>query len=553
MQRIVSASTAIDGVAHVEKKMSDDTDDPTFLNPAEKAHRDRMSRQFDGGWGGYAGTNMPGTNESCGYVDDALRDLTVAAPEAAAAIHEGTAATGAPVELLLASFLGLAFGASAGGADVASPRGRKQPLAIAIKGVGHSGVGKTPAWLWFLGIMEDIEDRYQIQFEERVTQHKTDNESYKAKYAREKKRYTNAEKRGVSEATAQAEMDRVIASAPVKPVLRQSLIKDATRLPFVAALAAAPFVFVGSSEGDPILSGEMMKNLAVHCSALDGEGTGASRADGNVRRALSPRPVYCIFTQPPSFEKFAFDPKKKARDSGYLARNLIFTVKTHSQKGAYLGDSVSDLATKQLLDRAIELIAEAWEVFEGRLPRVTLVLSEEAKASWNQIDDFFQTGRSPGGRFEAVSEYAAKAPLLVLRVAAAVTRLCSTETTVGIHYVQFAYAVVMASLEEYMALFSPENCQRRVAAALWKSIEPYKALGMRFLAKNFFLKMKDPMHRNKDSLEMAIRFLIKEHKISLTLHKGVVYINTDPFAPISPHETYWTELALFAHNKGATY
>ncbi len=533
--------------------MTNETEDQPFLNPAEKAHHDRMARMWGGAWGGYAGTSMPNSNEPSGLVEDAIRELAVAAPEAAAAIHEGTAATGAPVELLLASFLGLAFVASTGGADVASPRGRKQPLAIAIKGVGHSGVGKTPAWLWFLGIMEDIEDRYQIQFEEQVTQYKTDNERYKARYAKELRRYNQSEKRGVSEETAQAELDRVSASAPVKPVLRRSLIKDATRLPFVGALAAAPFVFVGSSEGDPILSGETMRHLAVHCSALDGEGTGASRADSDVRRALSPRTVYCIFTQPGSFEKFAFDPKKNAKGSGYLARNLFFIVNELSQKGAFLGGSVSDLATKQLLDRALELIAEAWEVFEGRLPRVTLVLSEEAKARWNQIDDYFQAGRSPGGRLEEVSEYAAKAPLLVLRVAAAVTRLCSTETTVGIHYVQFAYAVVMASLEEYMALFSPENCQRRVAAALWKSIEPYKALGMRFLAKNFFLKMKDPMHRNKDSLEMAIRFLIKEHKISLTLHKGVVYINTDPFAPISPHETYWTELALFAHNKGATY
>lgn len=526
------------------------SDDNLFLNPIEKAFRDRIARMFDNGWGGYPGTSMPNTNESTGSVDDALRDLVLAAPEAAAAIQEGAMATGAPVELLLASFLGLAFAASAGGADVASPRGRKQPLAIAIKGVGPSGVGKTPAWLWFLGTMEDLENCNQIQFEHQLAQYKKDYEAYKSVAAKEKHRHKHSEKRGVSDEDALSELNRVIAGAPVKPVLRRSLIKDATRLAFLKALAEAPFVFVGSSEGDPILSGETMRNLATHCSALDGEGIGASRMDGDVRRALTPRPVYCIFTQPTFFEKFAFDPKKKAKDGGYLARNLIFAVKAHSQKGVYLGDSVSDLATKQLLDRATKLIAEAWEVFEGRRPRVTLILSEDAKARWNQIDDYFLDGRSPGGRFESVSEYAAKAPLLVLRVAGAVTRICSTETTVGVHYVQFAYAVVMASLEEYMALFSPENCQRRVAAALWKSIEPYKSLGMRFLSKNFFLKMKDPLHRNKDSLEMAIRFLIKENKISLTEHKGVLYINIDPFAPISRHEVFWTEMMLLTHSKG---
>lgn len=550
MRRIVSASAAIDGVARVEKKMSDDTDDPTFLNPAEKAHRDRMSRQFDGGWGGYAGTNMPGTNESCGYVDDALRDLTVAAPEAAAAIQEGTAATGAPVELLLASFIGLAFAASTGGADVASPRGRKQPLAIAIQGVGHSGVGKTPGWLWFLGVLEDIEDRHLVRFEEQSAKYKSDSAEYKVKYSKANMQYKQSDKRGVSEATALAELQQVIASAPVKPVMRRSLIKDVTRLPFLKALADAPFVFVGSSEGDPILSGETMKYLAVHCSALDGEGTGASRSDGDVRRALCPRAVHCIFSQPVPFEKFAFDPKKKAKDVGYLARNLIFIVKAHSQKGPYLGSAVSDLATKQLLARAELLINEAWEVFDGRLPRVTLELSGDAVVLWNQIDEYFLVGRSPGGRFEDVSEYAAKAALLVLRVAAATARLCSAETTVGYHFVGFAFAVVMASLEEYMALFSPENSQRRIAAALWKSIEHYKSLGRRFLAKTFFLKMKNPIHRNKDALNSAISYLIRKNKISLVMHKGTLYINTDPFAPISPHETYWTEMALLLDSKG---
>lgn len=462
-------------------------------------------------------------------------------PEGLKAIYESMSSTGAPFPLILGAMIGALSVAASGRGDIVTSGGRKIPLSVQVLGIGPSGIGKTPAYNWFFSGLSKLEADWVKEFPIATCSYKGRIGVIDIEIAGLSRKLHRALKDGSDDSKVKSDLEKAIANKPLPPTLRRINAKNATWPAMAKLVGQAPVICVGASEGETVISAPTLRNLGNYCALWDGEFSGLDRSEGSVVPAADPRVVIVLFMQPEIFEQFSTDPRLNARAIGFMARCLIFSAEydaSRSQKNRGSGDRAE---TNKILARMNKLITESWEIREAGGSRLAMSLTRDAEDRWEKIEKEFKEKAQTGGRLESVWEYAAKAPFNVLRIAGLMSLVFREESPIDVGFIEFAYEVVKGSTEEYLSIYSPEACQKRLGEKLAAYLEEQDGRGRRIIAKNYVLKHGAECLRKVDPLDDAIQYLKRLGRVSVEKKANTYFLVYEPARGNRHNDIWWSE------------
>ncbi|MCB1034095.1 MAG: DUF3987 domain-containing protein, partial [Acidobacteria bacterium] len=363
-----------------------------------------------------AATNCDSDEEPLSLSSDRETPFPLAAfpPTLRAAAEAIRELTRAPLALCAQSVLAVAGLAAQSCADVELPTRQTSTLSLFLLSVAQSGERKTSVDRWATQPLEAEERRQAEEYQDSLSQHEQELESWKADAAEIRKGERNRE--------ARRQALKELGPQPEPPKPPGLLVTIGTIEGILSMLEHRGSVGLFSDEGGGFLAGYAMdrendrrtRTAAILSSLWDGKAVREERRGGSLRLGSGKRAAMHLLVQPVVAEKVLRD--EGLEGQGLLSRFLV--VEPESTIGKRLWREPSPTA-RESLEPYNERVAEILQRSSGE--RVTLRLSEGARAEWIALHDEIEPELGPGGTLEGVRSFAAKACEHAARLAAVLT------------------------------------------------------------------------------------------------------------------------------------
>ncbi|MCC1497941.1 YfjI family protein [Alcanivorax sp. 1008] len=417
--------------------------------------------------------------------------------------------------------------------DVQIPQSTQVSItSLYLTAVAKSGEGKTPVEKLFLKAIRDFDDAHYEEYEKQMAQYKRKYKSWnkkKNKLDRDVEKLVDA---GKDETEAEEKYQDHLLLEPVKPKKVQLLHEDISPAAMLAALDEYPIGGLVSGEAAMILDGRAFEAFAHFNDLWSGSGVKYERAGKRIR--LSGVTLTNSFMiQPTLFEPQTDKRKQKIRDSGYWARNLIFSPDSTQGTRLSRNKSTSTSKIKRFNKRISELLEEMKvAASDPNFKKRILKFSPQAQEQWLEISDQIEMQKGPGGYFERATDHAAKLPEIIARLAALIHYFEGFQGEISTDTLYVAVEICKECSDDFMQLFVKPPEEFADAELLEKRFEEYRERGWRYVERTFARR------RCPNPLRQGGRFFIALDRLYLDgfarpryTDKGVEVIDLCPGQP----------------------
>lgn len=329
--------------------------------------------------------------------------------------------------------------------------GRVSPLSEFFLTLGESGERKSAADGWALAEIRNYQHKL-------TTESAAENERFQIALNIYESSYKSIlhDKKLTSE-QKQSKMERLIKpAAPKTPMLIVSEpSSEAIQRQLIVGL---PSVGLFNDEGGQFLGGYAMSaekrlgTLTTLSRLWDRGEFDRVRVTDGAGSYFGRRLNMHLMVQPGVASSLLADPL--AKEQGFLARCLVSYPKTTAGTRSYVEADISETqAYKEYVARIRLLLANGWPVTaEGELQPRNLMLTPQAKNSWVQIYNDWESRLGPAGYYAPIRSLATKAPEHVARLAGTFA-IFDQDNCIHEEHITRGMKLVLHYLEEAMRLW----------------------------------------------------------------------------------------------------
>lgn len=442
----------------------------------------------------------------------------------------------APIPICVISILSAASIACSAGHRVKRFNGFVSNLALFLLAIAESGERKTTCDTLATRALDEVDKMLREAFKKENIAFKAEHSSWKAlcRGVIDALRRESASGRDTQE--LEERLAKLIASEPVKPILRSILVNDITPEAIVEHLANNAFTGLFSNEAGAIFSGRTMSNLGTLNTAWDG---GTIRVDRKVQPPIIAEDATLTMSLMVQFEVLQSFLKTKgehARSNGFLARFLLcHPFSTQGQRFEVLSDKdCSDELdefhtwTKDLLLKVID------ESIHVKNKKKQLEFTTAAKAVCCDYHNLIEENLQPIGQLTDIRDAAAKIGDNMARLAGIFHLASDDGGDISRETTEAAIAVSNYFLSEFNRLFGQVPQIPAWQADAIKLLSCIQQTAMRMnsfqLKKNLIRQCAPNSLRNKTLFDSALYTLVSSGYIQIFKHNKTTYLHV-----IAPH------------------
>lgn len=347
------------------------------------------------------------------------------------------------------------------------PDGSTVPLSMYFLIIAMSGMGKTRAFNTFFALFKASDMAAEAAYAGEMAEYPDKLRDYKKQRSDLNRLIGKMRANGQPYDHLQAELDCL--KRPTEPALRKWLMSDTTGAAFLKRVQGVlQSVGLASDEGAKLFK-YLYQYLADLCQGWSHGDIDSHRAGSGVTSAFKSRIMALFLVQPKVFYDFCATQGDSALGMGAWARFLI-CAPSRPNPGFTSTEGLADTTAPldALLARIAELIAE-------RERRVMAGITEQDEVELDpDAHDRFKTFAQEmadrtierdkdgkAGDLLDVSEFAAKAPIHAVRLAAVFTYFCG-DTKVTLDMMERAIRIIRYHIEAYRDQFSMSKAIPRV-------------------------------------------------------------------------------------------
>lgn len=347
------------------------------------------------------------------------------------------------------------------------PDGSTVPLSMYFLIIAMSGMGKTRAFNTFFALFKASDMAAEAAYAEEMAEYPDKLRDYKKQRSDLNALIGKMRAKGQPYGHLQTELDSL--KKPTKPVLRKWLMSDTTGAAFLKRVQGVlQSVGLASDEGAKLFK-YLYQYLADLCQGWSHGDIDSHRAGSGVTSAFNSRIMALFLVQPKVFYDFCATQGNSALGMGAWARFLICAPSKPNPGFASterLADTTAPLDA--LLARIAELIAERERrVMAGITEQDVVELDPDAHDGFMRFvqemaDRSIERDKDgKAGDLLDVSEFAAKAPIHAVRLAAVFAYFCG-DTKVTLDTMERAITIIRYHITAYCDQFSLSNAVPRV-------------------------------------------------------------------------------------------
>ncbi|WP_426817620.1 YfjI family protein [Winslowiella sp. 2C04] len=277
---------------------------------------------------------------------------------------------------------------------------------------------------------------------------------------------------------------------PQKPPRMAMLYEDTTPKALLEGLEEYSEAGLLSDEAITFFKGYAKNNLGLLNKAWDGDTYEYRRAD-DIPHTIKPSLTLALMVQPPVFENYLSKHGEISKGSGFLSRFLyINTISTLNNRRSNIDHSRSDEALCAFHGK-INLLLERQKdrFYKNNTEKLTLTLSEDAKALWTRKQSELNSKIGSGQALEHISEIVVKSGANALRIAAILSYIDSNERTcIPVEIMRCAFGIIEWHLDEADRLFYPFSERNTFVESVYEMFE--------WLKEQFFKSEGAPIRKN---------------------------------------------------------
>lgn len=423
----------------------------------------------------------------------------------------------APIELIAHCALGAISLACQGLITIRRHSDRESPVSLYLLGVAESGEGKTPAYGYFLKVIEEFQTRQEKLLGPEISKFRAKLMAWteQVKAIRRKIRRGNSDE-SIEELSMQ--LEALLTAEPTPPKAPKLILSDASTEAILANLHQCwPSAGIMSDEGGIVFESRTLNRLSMLSALWGGAPYVVDRVSQPSFTLRGARLTATILVQPKTFfEKFLTTKGSLARDNGFLARFLI--IQPQSTQGTRfivhekpITDKVAKYERRmtQILEQTALVLSQKYTVLE---------FDEAAQELWIHHANRIESEISPSGKYHDIRDCAVKMAENVARIAALFHYFENGEGKIGVETVQNAFNLGDWYLNEFKRLLGTQgqipqelSDARMLETWIFDYLRKYPAIPG--IPLNHILQMGCNQLRRAHRRDMAINVLISERKI----------------------------------------
>lgn len=423
----------------------------------------------------------------------------------------------APIELIAHCALGAISLACQGLITIKRFPDRESPVSLYLLGVADSGEGKTPAYGFFLKVIEDFQARQEKLLGTEISRFQAKLMAWteQVKAIRRKIRRENNDE-SIEKLVIQ--LEALLASEPTLPKAPKLILSDASTEVILANLHQCwPSAGIMSDEGGIVFEARTMNRLGMLSALWGGAPYVVDRVTQPSFTLRGARLTATILVQPKTFfEKFLKTKGSLARDNGFLARCLI--IQPQSTQGTrFIGNE------KPITDKVAEYERRMTQILEQTSPVLNqeytvLEFETAAQELWTYHANRIESEIAPFGKYHDIRDCAIKMAENVARIAALFHYFENGEGKISVETVRNAFNLGDWFLNQFKRLLGTQgqipqefNDARILETWIFEHIRKYP--GIQAIPLNYILQKGCNQLRLAHRRDMAINVLISERKI----------------------------------------
>lgn len=359
-----------------------------------------------------------------------------------------------PIEMSFSALMAAASLACQSVAVVEKLPGLVSPLSTAFGTNAPPTARKSSVDVLFTKPIEDFEAEICVRYQEELDQHKKLqrrlNQGEQLIGREMNKRLLNSE--DISDLEEQhAAIQKQRSPAPLVPSF---IVNAATQIAMIKSIDRWPNKLASATEGS-IFDSDLFTAPGLINNYHDGKNTKVERFHATYGTSV-PTLSLNISVQDHVWQRFFNRRDGQAMETGFTQRILYAKIEHIPPRFLTKAPPQSDHIA--VLNERIKAVLSLSLPAPGAAlrPKHTLVFSKEAQARWNDLYNFFEAGRLPGGPFESVPAAAARTPDHIARIAAIFHIICGAlEAEIQVQMVEAAAAVAYFYLRHFLAEFGP--------------------------------------------------------------------------------------------------
>lgn len=342
-----------------------------------------------------------------------------------------------------------------GVAAVKLPNGSIFPLSLYSWINGKSGIGKSPAYDMYFDPFVTKNKEADETFKKATKEYQSRLRSWKAQT-----RYLDrviARKRANGEVYSQQQdaLDKLNDEEPEAPRLQSWLVSDPTGAAFLQRLRGRhQSIGLTGDEGAKVIK-HLHEYLADLCQAWNHGDIDSHRVSSGSTSVYDARIMALISIQPKEFAQLSAGQGKRAAGMGMWAR-FLFTLVRKPKLPIWSEDKLdaTTVPIDKFLARIGELIALRVSRINSEVTEQDLIeLDADAEECWKELVEEMRKRSDETGDLADVDEFAAKAPMHAVRLAAIFAYFCG-EAKITRDTMQRAISIIRYHIDAYCELFS---------------------------------------------------------------------------------------------------
>ncbi len=442
----------------------------------------------------------------------------------------------APIPICVISILSAASIACSAGHRVKRFNGFVSNLALFLLAIAESGERKTTCDTLATRALDEVDKMLREAFKKENIAFKAEHSSWKALYRGVSDALRRESASGRDTQELEERLAKLIASEPVKPILRSILVNDITPEAIVEHLANNAFTGLFSNEAGAIFSGRTMSNLGTLNTAWDG---GTIRVDRKVQPTIIAEDATLTMSLMVQFEilqSFLKTKGEHARSNGFLARFLLcHPFSTQGQRFEVLSDKDCSDELDEFHTWTKDLLLK---VIDGSIhvknKKKELEFTAAAKALCCDYHNLIEENLQPIGQLTDIRDAAAKIGENMARLAGIFHLASDDDGDISRETTEAAIAVSNYFLSEFNRLFGqvPQIPAWQADAINLLSCIQQTAMRMNSfqLKKNLIRQCAPNSLRNKTLFDSALYTLVSSGYIQIFKHNKTTYLHV-----ITPH------------------
>ena len=382
------------------------------------------------------------------------------------------------------------------------PDGSVMPLNMYFLIIAMSGMGKTRAFKTFFKSFMALDKTALAEFMKAEEDYPEKLNGWKVKCCDINKMIRNKRTKGEPHDHLQGELDKLMRQKPSNPRYWNWLLSDATASAFLKRIAGInKSVALATYEATKLFK-HLYTLFGDLCSLWDDGQTDSHRIGSGTKASFESRIMMLLLAQPAVFYAFCAGQGSLALGMGFWARCLV-TV-PHKPKGHMTSDDKLDATSvplDTLLARIEVLIAERIHRVKAGITEPDIVeLDTDADDCWTKFKDEMKDRSAENGDLSDVSEFADKAAVHAVRLAAVFAYFCG-DTKVTLDTMERAIRIIRYHIDAYRDQFSLANAVPQVALDAVKLETYFRRL---YLETRGTIVTLDSLHHSNTSSDLKL-------------------------------------------------